>query len=89
MAAKTKAFMWEARTRSGDVKKGVMEAESEEAMLAWQARIAAAGKTCLGPVDHGFVRSVYMYDPNGIQVEITCRAPRYAEILAAIRATKR
>ena len=32
MAAKTKAFMWEARTRSGDVKKGVMEAESEEAV---------------------------------------------------------
>jgi catechol 2,3-dioxygenase-like lactoylglutathione lyase family enzyme len=59
-----------------------LEAESEEAMLAWQKRIAAAGKTCLGPIDHGFVRSVYMYDPNGIQVEITCKAPRYTEILA-------
>jgi len=32
MAGKVKAFMWEARTRSGDVKKGVMEAESEEAV---------------------------------------------------------
>lgn len=59
-----------------------LETGSEEALLAWQARINAAGKTCLGPVDHGFVKSVYMYDPNGIQVEITCRAPRYAEILA-------
>jgi type IV pilus assembly protein PilC len=32
MAAKTKAFIWEARARTGEVKKGVMEAESEEAV---------------------------------------------------------
>src|SRR5262249_13735597 len=31
MAAMT-AFVWEARTRTGDVKKGVMEAENEEAV---------------------------------------------------------
>jgi type IV pilus assembly protein PilC len=29
---KLKAFIWEARTRTGDLKKGVMEAESEEAV---------------------------------------------------------
>ncbi len=29
---KLKAFIWEARTRSGDLKKGVMEADSEEAV---------------------------------------------------------
>jgi len=59
-----------------------LEAESYEAMLAWQEHINKSGKSCLGPVDHGFVRSVYMYDPNGIQVEITSRAPNYEEILA-------
>jgi len=32
MAAQLTAFTWEARTRSGDIKKGVMEAESEEAV---------------------------------------------------------
>ncbi len=32
MAGRAKAFVWEARTRSGDVKKGVMEAETEEAV---------------------------------------------------------
>src|SRR4051794_17476338 len=32
MAAAQIAFMWEARTRSGETKKGVMEAESEEAV---------------------------------------------------------
>jgi type IV pilus assembly protein PilC len=32
MAAQLTAFIWEARTRTGDVKKGVMEAENEEAV---------------------------------------------------------
>ena len=60
-----------------------LEAESREAMLAWQARINAAGKTCLGPVDHNFVQSVYMYDPNGLQIEITCKSNDYADIMEA------
>lgn len=58
------------------------EVDDEEAMLAWQAQINARGKSCLGPVDHGFVKSVYMYDPNGIQVEITCKTGRYDELMA-------
>jgi type IV pilus assembly protein PilC len=32
MATQLSAFIWEARTRGGDVKKGVMEAENEEAV---------------------------------------------------------
>jgi len=59
-----------------------LEAASYDQMLAWQARINAAGKSCLGPVDHGFVQSVYMYDPNGLQVEITCKSADYEAILA-------
>ena len=58
-----------------------LEAESYEDMIAWQERINSKGKTCLGPIDHGFVKSVYMYDPNGIQVEITSKAPDYESIL--------
>lgn len=58
------------------------EVESREAMLAYQERINAAGKGCLGPVDHDFVQSVYMYDPNGIQVEITSKTPDYDQIMA-------
>ena len=58
-----------------------LEAESHQAMLDWQAHINQAGKTCLGPVDHGFVQSVYMYDPNGIQVEITSRVDGYSDIM--------
>ena len=59
-----------------------LEAESYESMIAWQKRINRRGKSCLGPIDHGFVQSVYMYDPNGIQVEITSKAAGYAEVLA-------
>jgi len=58
-----------------------LEAENYETLLAWQQRINAMGKSCLGPIDHGFVHSVYMYDPNGLQVEITCRAPNYTDIV--------
>ena len=59
-----------------------LEAESYEDMIAMQERINAMGKTCLGPIDHDFVQSVYMYDPNGLQVEITSKAPDYDSILA-------
>ncbi|MFK7733874.1 MAG: VOC family protein [Pseudomonadales bacterium] len=59
-----------------------LEAGSYEEMIAMQERINAMGKTCLGPVHHDFVQSVYMYDPNGLQVEITCRTPDYDQILA-------
>jgi catechol 2,3-dioxygenase-like lactoylglutathione lyase family enzyme len=60
-----------------------MEADTHEDMLAMQARIRSFGIKCAGPIDHGFVQSVYMYDPNGIQVEITVRAPQHDAILAA------
>ncbi len=58
------------------------EVDSVDDMLAWQALINERGKSCLGPVDHGFVKSVYMYDPNGIQVEITAKTEGYDQIMA-------
>ena len=65
------------------------EAANEEELLAWQARINAKGVSCLGPVDHDFVRSVYMYDPNGLQVEITARTADHDEIVAGERRNAR
>lgn len=62
-----------------------LQAANEEELLAWQARINAKGVSCLGPVDHDFVRSVYMYDPNGLQVEITARTANHDEIVAGER----
>ena len=57
------------------------ETESLDSLREWQDYLNAAGKTCLGPIVHGFVHSVYMYDPNGIQVEITCRTDKHDAIL--------
>lgn len=59
------------------------EAESLDALAAHQARLDAAGVACFGPVDHHFVRSIYMWDPNGLQVEITARTPDHDAIMAA------
>jgi catechol 2,3-dioxygenase-like lactoylglutathione lyase family enzyme len=58
------------------------EVANEEDMLAMQERIKSFGISALGPVDHGLVRSVYMYDPNGIQVEVMCRTPQHDGIVA-------
>ena len=44
-------------------------------------RINSFGVSAVGPVDHGFVKSVYMYDPNGIQMELTYRVPEHDRIL--------
>jgi catechol 2,3-dioxygenase-like lactoylglutathione lyase family enzyme len=44
--------------------------DTYEELIAWQDRINAAGRGCYGPIDHGFVKSIYVYDPNGIQIEI-------------------
>ena len=36
-----------------------------------KARLEAAGVEVLGVTDHGFVRSIYFFDPNGIRLELT------------------
>lgn len=59
-----------------------LEVDGEEALLAMQKRIHSYGKSCLGPVDHGFVKSCYTYDPNGLQVEITTMTPNHEEVMA-------
>lgn len=39
-----------------------------------------------GPIDHHFVQSIYAWDPNGIQIEITWRDPAHEAIMADERA---
>ncbi|MBK6707311.1 MAG: VOC family protein [Sphingomonadales bacterium] len=71
---------WFARKESFDMH-WAFEVDSEDDLLAMQERIQSFGVSALGPVDHGFVRSVYMYDPNGIQVELTYRMKDHDAIL--------
>ena len=56
--------------------------ESDEAgLLVWQAKLNDAGVPCFGPIDHGFVRSVYFSDPNGLPLEITARVAAHDAIM--------
>jgi catechol 2,3-dioxygenase-like lactoylglutathione lyase family enzyme len=41
----------------------------EEALLAFRNRLKAAGCEVTDVVDHGFIRSIYFNDPNGISLE--------------------
>jgi catechol-2,3-dioxygenase len=71
---------WFKRKESFDMH-WAFEVGSEEDLLAMQQRINSYGVSAVGPVDHGFVKSVYMYDPNGIQVELTVRVKDHDAIL--------
>jgi catechol 2,3-dioxygenase-like lactoylglutathione lyase family enzyme len=58
------------------------ECRNMDELKAWEDRINAMGVPCGPAIDHGFVRSLYMYDPNGLQVEITTKTDAYDTVLA-------
>lgn len=58
------------------------EVDSMEQLKAWRRHINKMGRPCFGPIDHGFVHSIYMYDPNGVQVELTVKDANYESILS-------
>lgn len=47
----------------------------EEALWEVKARLEAAGFEPSEVVDHGFIRSVYAFDPNGIPIEFSWAVP--------------
>jgi len=59
-----------------------MTVASEEELLIFKKRWEAHGYPVDGPLDHHFVKSIYTYDPNGIQVEVTVKAKDYDAIMA-------
>jgi catechol 2,3-dioxygenase-like lactoylglutathione lyase family enzyme len=44
----------------------------ERALLSLRARLKTSGCEVTDVVDHGFIRSVYFTDPNGIALEASC-----------------
>lgn len=58
------------------------EVDTLEELKAWRRRINQAGRPCFGPIDHELIHSIYMYDPNGIQMEITIRDSNYDDFVA-------
>ena len=49
-----------------------MHVDTVAEVEAWKTRLENAGIEVIGTVDHGFVQSIYFFDPNGMRLEITC-----------------
>ena len=45
--------------------------DSKEALFALKDRLEAAGLEVTGAVDHGFIWSIYLFDPNNIHLEFS------------------
>ena len=58
------------------------EAADDAALKVWQDKLNGADVPCFGPIDHGFVRSIYFTDPNGLPLEITTRVAAHDMIMA-------
>jgi len=50
-----------------------MDSEDEQWELA--AKLIEAGFSCSDMIDHGFIRSIYTFDPNGIPLEFSSFVP--------------
>lgn len=62
-----------------------LEVPSLADVEAIHARLKAAGVEVIGTVDHGFIQSIYCFDPNGLRLEVTTRTepPGFRETQAA------
>jgi len=50
-----------------------MELDAPEEVAAARERLIDAGVDVIGVTDHGFVQSIYFFDPNGLRLELTAR----------------
>jgi catechol 2,3-dioxygenase-like lactoylglutathione lyase family enzyme len=46
--------------------------ENEEALVTAKAELESKGIDVVGVTEHGIIRSIYFFDPNGHRVELTC-----------------
>lgn len=63
-----------------------MEVDTEAELFAARDRLQEAGVEVIGVTDHGFVRSIYFFDPNGLRLELTTRTSSAEEDAAFERA---
>jgi catechol 2,3-dioxygenase-like lactoylglutathione lyase family enzyme len=62
-------------------------ASVEDLLLAKQ-RLEAAGVDVVGVTDHGFINSIYFFDPNGIRLELTVQLQPTRRDSAALSKTR-
>ena len=48
------------------------EVAEYDQVLWFKKRLEENGVDVVGPTDHGFIRSIYFFDPNNLRLEITC-----------------
>ena len=56
------------------------EVEDEQALIDAKAELEAKGLDVLGVTNHGIIRSIYFFDPNGHRVELTTRTHKEGDI---------
>ncbi|MEZ4443551.1 MAG: VOC family protein [Polyangiaceae bacterium] len=57
-----------------------LEVESKDAVYAMRDKLESKGIDHM-LIDHGYCYSIYMHDPNGMQVELTTKVPQTVEIM--------
>ncbi|MGE0799248.1 MAG: VOC family protein [Lautropia sp.] len=66
-----------------------LRVQTPEQVREAKARLEAAGIDVVGVTDHGFIQSIYFFDPNGIRLELTTQpgeTPRTPAARQAVRA---
>ncbi len=57
-----------------------LEVSSVEVLEDKLASLRSHGIDVLGPIDHGFIRSIYFYDPSGHRLELATRTYEPGEL---------
>ena len=57
-----------------------LEVDSKESVFTFRDRMVEAGVDHM-LIDHGYCYSLYIHDPNGMQVELTTKVPQTVEIM--------
>ena len=57
-----------------------LEVEGKHEIFTFRDRLTACGYDHM-LIDHGYCYSIYMHDPNGMQVELTTKVPETVEIM--------
>lgn len=52
-----------------------IEVEGPDDLVTLKKKLTAAGFWVSEIIDHGFIHSIYSFDPNNIPVEFSCRVP--------------
>lgn len=57
-----------------------LEVDSKETVFSYRDKLAAIDYPHM-LIDHGYCYSIYLHDPNGMQVELTTKVPETVEIM--------